>query len=70
MSAINSAVTMDTLIDFIWSQYEWMIKTSNLTVLNIPGHIVDIIGDSGVNTIARSFRYVVLHVFSNLTSSN
>lgn len=67
MSSINSVVNLDTLIEFIWSQYEWMIKTSNMTVINIPGHIVDFIGDRGVNSIAHSFRFAVLHVFQNPT---
>ena len=53
---------MKSLVDFIWTQFEHMIKASNMIVLNIPGHIVDIIGDSGVNSIARSFRFVVLHI--------
>lgn len=61
MSSVNSAVTVETLVDFIWSQYEWMIKSANLTVINIPGHIVDMIGDSGVKSIAHSFRFVAFY---------
>jgi hypothetical protein len=49
---------MDILIDFIWSQYAFMIKSANLKVLNVPNSVVNIIGDAGVDTIARSFRFV------------
>lgn len=68
MSSTEPAVPMEALVDFIWGQYEFLIKTANISVLNIPGHIVDIIGDSGVKSIARSFRFVVLHFLQNSTA--
>lgn len=63
MSSIEPAVPMETLVEFIWSQYEFMIKSTNNTVVNLPGHIVDVIGDVGMSTIARSLRFVILHIF-------